>query len=88
MIIDSEEIASQLRQFREDSEFLERLRPELQSMYPNCWIAVYEKTVVAVAWTVRDIMQQLEDQKVPKARAVLNLLNTNPVPLILYLPCL
>ena len=42
-------INKKLEQFREDTIFLESIRPELLCQYPDCWIAIYQKEVVGIA---------------------------------------
>lgn len=76
-------LMSHLDQFTEDTRFLESIRPELQSKYPDCWVAVYRKELVGTAPALRDIMKQLAERGVPASHAVVDFLSKEPVALIL-----
>jgi hypothetical protein len=76
-------LTTRFDQFKEDTKFLESIRPELQNEYPNCWIAVYEKKVVGTGQKLKDIIQQLDDGNIPKSRAVIDYLRTEPITMIL-----
>lgn len=76
-------IASHLDQFAQDTRFLESLRPELQKQHPDSWVAIYKKKVVSTGASLREIMQSLEKQGIPKSRAVVDYLKTDPITLIL-----
>ena len=76
-------LMSHLDQFAEDTRFLESIRPELQSKYPDCWIAVYGKQIVGTSPKLRDLMTQLAKNDVPPSRAVVDFLRKEPIALIL-----
>ena len=72
-----------LHQFKEDTIFLESIRPELLYQYPDCWIAIYQKEVVGVASKLKDIIKQLNQKDVPRGYAVIEFLNIKQIPMIL-----
>lgn len=76
-------LLSHLVQFTEDSRFLESIRPELQNKYPNYWVAVYKKEVVATAATLKEIAKELAAKDVPISQVVLSYLRTEPIAMIL-----
>lgn len=80
---DRRTLTTHLDQFREDTEFLENLRPELQKKYPNCWVAIYKKQVVGTGATLKEVIQELEKNNVPKSRAVIDYLRTEPITMVL-----
>ena len=80
---DRGELASHLDQFAEDTRFLESIRPELQNKYPNCWVAVYQKQVVGTGTTLKEVIQKLDENDIPKSRAVIDFLRSEPIAMIL-----
>ena len=76
-------ISSHFDQFAEDTRFLESIRPELQKQHPDSWIAVYKKRVVCTGSTLREVIQSLDKLEIPKSRAVVDYMKTEPITLIL-----
>ena len=76
-------IKSHLDQFAGDTRYLESIRPELRNKYPDCWVAVYKKEVVAVKPTLRAVVRTLREQNIPPSRTVIDYLRKEPIALIL-----
>ncbi len=77
------EIASHLDQFSQDTMYLASIRPELQNKYPDHWVAVYEKKIIATAPTLKEVMRTLQANKIPTARAVVDFLRAEPIAMVL-----
>lgn len=80
---DPVKVAAYLDQFTKDSAFLESIREELQNKYPDCWVAVYDKQVVAAGTSLKEVIAQLDEVGVPKSRTVIDFLRSEPISLIL-----
>jgi len=78
-----EMLKSQLGHFAGDVSFLEAIRPELLAKYPEQWIAVFGKQVVANDRSLKGIIRQLNELGIPSAQAVLQFLTKEPIALIL-----
>ena len=76
-------IQSQLKRFTKDTKFLESIRPELTNKYPDQWIAVYQKEVVAVDKSLKRLIDHLKDTNIPASDTVVELLRTKRIPMIL-----
>ena len=76
-------LTSDLDQFAQDAAFLESIRPELLNKYPDCWVAVYKKRVVASGPVLRDVVKQLSERGFPRTRVVVDYLTTEHRALIL-----
>lgn len=80
---DHDRLMSHLDQFAEDTRFLESIRPELQNKYPDYWIAVYKREIVATASTLRELVKELVAKDIPPSQVVLAYLRTEPIAMIL-----
>ena len=76
-------IIDHLDQFRDDTNFLESIRPELQNQYPNRWVGIYQRRVVGTGATLKEVIRKLDEKGVPKSRAVIDFLRTEALRLIL-----
>lgn len=76
-------LMAHLDQFKEDTQFLESIRPELQHKYPNSWVVVYKREVVSIAPTLKELVKELAVKDIPIAQVVITYLRKEPIALIL-----
>ena len=80
---DYDTLRSHLDQFAEDTRYLESIRPELRNKYPDRWVAVYKKQIVATAPKLKEIIKELASAGIPAQRTVIDYLRKEPIALIL-----
>jgi hypothetical protein len=62
---DDREVQQSLERFEQDGEYVQEHRQELLSQYPEMWVAVFNRQVVAAAKTVDELVQQLKKAGLP-----------------------
>lgn len=62
------------RRMHADVEFLTQSRDELRAKYPNHWVAVYDRKVVAVESDLTQLTKTLEDQQMREAQVIIDFL--------------
>ena len=78
-----EEEMADLRRFGEDCRYLGDHWDELLKQYPNHWVAVYRKEVIAAASTQEELIKQVSDKGHRPGKIAMKFLDTNPPILIL-----
>lgn len=83
MLGDPKQVDSELATFRKDARVLSSKRERLLRKYPQQWIAVYEGQVAAHATTLADLISMMRDLGIPRGRAVVRFITSNPRKMIL-----
>jgi hypothetical protein len=65
-----EEIQQSLERFRADAMWLSQHREELLKKYPERWIAVYKKDVVATAKSPKQLFRKVEQKGIRPGKVV------------------
>ena len=77
------ELWRELERFRDEARYFDAHRQELLGTYPDQWVAVYGKRVVAAAAEHRVLLDQLEVQGIPAGRAYREYLSDDDIDLFL-----
>ena len=80
--ITAEEERAAFKQFGEDCRYMSSLHRELVEQYPDLWVAMYRKEVIAVASTHRELLKQVSSLVQKPGSAVIRFMHTNPPKLI------
>ena len=72
------DLLDDLRQFGEDCKYLGDNWDKLLEQYPDRWVAVYCKKVIAVALTQEELIRLVSDHGIRPAKTAMKFLNTNP----------
>lgn len=78
-----EEDKAALKQFGEDCRYMGEIHDELVKQYPDQWIAMYRKEVIAVASTHQELLKQVSSIVQKPGSAASGFMHTNPPVLIL-----
>ena len=76
-------IVQELERHRNDALYFEERRQELLEQFPDHWIAVYNKEVVATAKRLPQLIRKLDKQGVPRGKVFVEYLSTKDEILIL-----
>ena len=77
------EVAAFLQRFTNDSHWMSDQWEELKARFPDCYVAVLNQRVVAVATNVDEIHNQLDAKGIWPGLAVKGFLRSEPITLIL-----
>jgi hypothetical protein len=77
-----EEIQRDLDRFQNDAIWLGEHREEFLKKYPEQWVAVYHKELVATARSVKGLVHKLERKGIPPGRVVHDFLTEEEFDLI------
>ncbi len=61
-------MTTELERFRDDAIYLDEHREELMKKYPERWVAVYNKQVVADAKDHKKLIEKLKDKGISPGR--------------------
>ena len=75
--------AEALKQFEKDDEFLQANYDRWKEEYPDQWVAVFQKQLVGVGDTLKEVLQQAENEGATRHRLTIKLLVTKYVPMVL-----
>ena len=78
-----EEIDRQMRQFKEAAKLLSTDQPRMIGKYPKQWIAVFQGSVAARGRTYASVLEQLNNQKIPRGQVVIRFIEKNHRTMIL-----
>ena len=70
------EIHIGLQEFSNRVKVLEDRRAELTRKYPNKWIAMYNGDVVVVADCLEDVLNEMDNQAIPRRETVIEFMDT------------
>ena len=76
-------LIEQIRQFEEDANFLALHHHSLLDNYPEQWVAVYNKTVMAHGTNINAVRRELTAKGVPPDRVAITFLTRKQQTLIL-----
>jgi len=76
-------IAEDLARYRDDTLYFDAHRDEFVATYPDQWVAIYNKQLVAAAHDLPELLQKLHDRGIPRGRAFKEFVATEDVDLIL-----
>lgn len=77
------QVQSDLEHYHADALYFAAHRQELLDQYPDRWVAVYDRQVVASAKQLPRLLQQLDRQGLPRGKVFVEYLATNEDLLIL-----
>lgn len=69
--------------YDEDQKWLDRQRSKLVKQYPDTWVAVYKKQVVATHPNLEELLKEVRRKKVKTSDAVIGSLATDEVLMLL-----
>lgn len=84
MITTQEEI-KEMKEFEEDRIFLEEHKSNLRKKFPNKWVAIYNKQLVAVADDLESLIDELKNKNISPSKAVVEFLPTDETVMILVI---
>jgi hypothetical protein len=76
-------LVEELQQFERDSQFLALHRHTLLDSFPEQWVAVFNKKVVAHGTNINTVRRDLTRKKIPQNRVALSFLTRQKKTLIL-----
>lgn len=80
---DPRKIAEDLRNYRREMIFVDKNHVQLLISYPERWIAVIDKRVVADSENVNELVESVEAQGLERASVCVKFMTKNPPTLIL-----
>ena len=80
--VPSDDIKVEMRHFDEDIQFANENAREIRRLYPDHWVAVYDKQVVGADEDLRRLLRGLKAQGYPPGKSLIRLMETNPMNLI------
>jgi hypothetical protein len=81
--MDPNVVVAMLDQFKEDCMFLDSIAPELRKDYPDHFVAVYQKQVVATGKNLKNLFRLIDKSDVPRGRVAIEFVRSEPVSMIL-----
>ena len=76
--LDNEDSAIRnLRQFGQDAELMDGLDSSLLKEYPNEWVAFYQGQIVSHGATLQEVLDDMNERKIPAEHAVIQFLDTD-----------
>ena len=72
----------EMQHFNEDVQFANENAREIRRLYPDQWVAVYDKQVVGADEDLRRLLKGLKAQGYPPGKSLIWLMETNPMNLI------
>jgi hypothetical protein len=73
-----ERLGRTMEEFRSDCEYLAAHRDQLTAQFPEKWVAVFDREVVASSRTLEGLMPKLERKGVNRSTSVIDYLTTKP----------
>lgn len=78
-----EKEAGELKRYIKDRQFLESLREELLNKYPEQWVAVYTRELVASAKSLPMLVKLLEEKRITPSKAAIDFMTSRKMAMIL-----
>lgn len=78
MLGDPRDVARDLRAFQDDARVLSSKRQHLLEQYPNMWVGIHERKVVAKGETLDAVVEQLVALGIPRGRAIVRFISKHP----------
>jgi hypothetical protein len=75
---DPRDVARDLRAFSDDARVLSSKRQHLLERYPNMWVGIYERKVVAKGESLDSVIEQLVALGIPRGRAIVRFISKHP----------
>ena len=72
----TEKDREELQRHREDLEYFEKQKDNLKRMYPNQWVAIYNKDIVEVNEDFEKLLENLRVKKIHPGHTVIEFLST------------
>ncbi len=79
----AEEIAESLIRFRDATRILSNERPRLIEQYPDQWVAVHARRVVAHGDTIESVLAEVDAQGIARSDVIVRLIETSRRTLVL-----
>jgi hypothetical protein len=76
-----ERLGRTMEEFRADWEYLAAHRDELTARFPEKWVAVFDKKVVASSRTLEELLPKLEKKGLKGSTSAIDFLSSKPVTL-------
>ncbi len=77
------QVEQEIEHYRADALYFEAHRQELLRQYPEQWVAVYDRQVVATASEIPELREQLDQQGFPRGEVFVEYVSTKDDLLIL-----
>ncbi|MBA7692571.1 hypothetical protein ES703_101138 [subsurface metagenome] len=75
--------AGEFKRYIGDRQFLESLREELLNKYPEQWVAIYTRELVASAKSLPMLVKLLEQRRITPSKAAIDFLTSRKMAMIL-----
>ena len=63
--LDLHQMSVEMAQFRRDNRYLRSIMEQMREEHPDCWIAVYDETVVGIGADLESMISTLSAQGIP-----------------------
>jgi len=83
----SPSVKEDLHRFREDSQFLDHNHKDFIKMYPDQWVAAYNKKIVGVNSDFGALLDELRQKGISPGATAIALMATEKVTWILCMSC-
>ena len=83
MLGDPAKADAELKEFRRSARLLSSRRKDLVARYAQKWVGVHDGRVVAHGATIDEVVAGLEQQGVPRGRAIVRFISKSPRKMIL-----
>ena len=83
LIGDPAQVAKELKSFRRTAKRLSSNRPRMIERYPRQWVGLYEGRVRAHGETQEEVLKQIDDKNLPRARTLVRFIDPDPKAMIL-----
>ena len=82
-IVDDEAYQKRTEEAMRDDQYFGDHWDELLEKYPDQWVAVFRKEVIAVDSTVKGVYEKVDELGIHRNHTIVHLIETNRLPLIL-----
>jgi len=83
LIGDPKALDRDLQRFRRSASLISQNQPRLVDTYGNMWVAFYEGEVQAAAKTLRSLLMEVDNRKLPRGQIIVRYMEEPPRTLIL-----
>ena len=78
----SDDIMVEMQHFKEDTLFVNDNAREIRRLYPDQWVAVYDKQVIGADADLDRLLDDLKELGYPPGKSLIKRVETNPMNLI------
>ncbi len=77
--VPTDDLKVEMRHFDEDVQFANENAREIRRLYPDHWVAVYDKQVVGADEDLRRLLKGLKARGYPPGKSLIRRMETNPM---------